>query len=64
MRRRPRRRLNVSRVVSGAGIPDQVTDSTPVRTTQIAPTLLALLGLNPQSLNAVRVDDVKVLPVH
>ena len=34
----------------------------PVETTQIAPTILALLGLNPDSLQAVRIEHTAMLP--
>jgi Type I phosphodiesterase / nucleotide pyrophosphatase len=34
----------------------------PVETTQIAPTILSLLGLNPKELQAVRIEGTKVLP--
>ena len=34
----------------------------PVETTQIAPTILSLLGLNPRALQAVRIEGTKVLP--
>ena len=34
----------------------------PVETTQIAPTILSLLGLNPKDLQAVRLEGTKVLP--
>jgi hypothetical protein len=33
-----------------------------VETTQIAPTILALLGLNPFALDAVRIEHTQVLP--
>ena len=33
----------------------------PVNTTQIAPTILELLNLDPNALQAVRLEDVKVL---
>ena len=33
-----------------------------VETTQIAPTILRLLGLNPQALQAVQIEHTKVLP--
>ncbi len=36
--------------------------SAPVETTQIAPTVLSLLGLDPQSLQAVRIEHTQVLP--
>jgi hypothetical protein len=34
-----------------------------VETTQIAPTILSLLGLNPQALKAVRIEGTEVLPL-
>jgi hypothetical protein len=34
----------------------------PVETTQIAPTILRLLGLNPNQLQAVRIEHTAVLP--
>ena len=34
----------------------------PVETTQIAPTILKLLGLNPRALDAVRIEHTQVLP--
>jgi hypothetical protein len=34
----------------------------PVETTQIAPTIPHLLGLNPDSLQAVRIEHTAVLP--
>ncbi|MFC1435453.1 alkaline phosphatase family protein [Streptacidiphilus sp. N1-3] len=55
--------LDVPLVVSGAGVPDQVVDNAPVHTTQIAPTILDLLGLNPNKLQAVREEGTKALPV-
>ena len=55
--------LNVPLVVSGAGTPGQVRDGVTVHTTQIAPTILALLGLNPNKLQAVREEGTQVLPV-
>jgi hypothetical protein len=33
-----------------------------VGTTQIAPTILRLLGLDPQALQAVQIEHTKVLP--
>ena len=38
------------------------TISGQVRTIQIAPTILALLGLNPLALQAVRIEHTPVLP--
>ena len=40
--------------------PGQISDS--VETTQVAPTILKLLGLSPSSLQAVRQEGTKVLP--
>ncbi len=34
----------------------------PVETTQIAPTILDLLGLQPEALEAVRIEGTQVLP--
>jgi hypothetical protein len=48
-------------VVSGPGVPVQV-ESTPVETTQVAPTILALLGLHPHALRAVKLEGTQVLP--
>ena len=36
--------------------------TSPVETTQIAPTILSALGLNPQSLQAVQAENTQVLP--
>ncbi|MDH6137881.1 hypothetical protein P3T37_007316 [Kitasatospora sp. MAA4] len=55
--------LDVPLVVSGAGTPDRVRDGATVHTTQIAPTILSLLGLNPNKLQAVRKEGTAVLPV-
>ncbi len=35
---------------------------TPVQTMQIAPTILRLLGLNPEWLQAVRLEKTRILP--
>jgi hypothetical protein len=48
-------------VVSGPGIPAQVV-STSVETTQVAPTILSVLGLNPTALTAVQTEGTQVLP--
>jgi predicted AlkP superfamily pyrophosphatase or phosphodiesterase len=53
--------LHVLMVVNGPGIPAQVR-SVPVETTQVAPTILALLGLNPRDLRAVRIEHTSPLP--
>ncbi|MET9072479.1 alkaline phosphatase family protein [Streptomyces sp. NPDC004232] len=55
--------LNVPLVISGAGTPAGVTKSAQVETTQIAPTILSLLGLNPHNLQAVQKDHTQILPV-
>jgi len=52
---------HVLMVVSGPGIPTRV-ESTSVETTQVAPTILSLLGLNPASLTAVKAEGTQVLP--
>jgi arylsulfatase A-like enzyme len=54
--------LNVPLVVSGACAPSGVRDAAKVRTKQIAPTILSLLGLDPRSLQAVRQEHTQVLP--
>jgi hypothetical protein len=52
---------HVLMIVSGAGVPARVV-SNPVETTQVAPTILARLGLNPHQLTAVQVEGTQVLP--
>jgi hypothetical protein len=44
------------------GLRDGRVIGAPVQTTQIAPTVLALLGLNPRELQAVRIEHTRVLP--
>jgi len=55
---------DVPLVVSGTpiGRSGEVVGS-PVETTQIAPTILQLLGLDPNALQAVQVEHTAVLPV-
>jgi len=53
---------NVPLVVSGAGAHPRTVGNTPVNTSQIAPSILALLGLDPQALQAVRAEHTRVLP--
>ncbi|GAB4008064.1 alkaline phosphatase family protein [Nocardioides ultimimeridianus] len=48
-------------VVAGPGVPSQVVTSS-VATTQVAPTILSLLGLDPQQLDAVQKEHTAVLP--
>lgn len=38
------------------------TFTAPVQTAQVAPTLLKALGLDPQSLKAVRIEGTQVFP--
>jgi predicted AlkP superfamily pyrophosphatase or phosphodiesterase len=52
---------HVLMLVNGPGIPSRV-EPTAVETTQVAPTILALLGLNPAELTAVQVEGTQVLP--
>jgi hypothetical protein len=52
---------HVLMVVTGPGIPAQV-ESASVETTQVAPTILSVLGLNPAELRAVKVEGTQVLP--
>ena len=56
--------LDVPLIVSGAGvgITHHAVNSSQVLTTQIAPTILALLNLQPDALQAVRIDHTGVLP--
>jgi arylsulfatase A-like enzyme len=53
-------------VVNGADVANNTPLGTvvddPVRTAQVAPTVLATLGLNPNQLDAVRAEHVQVLP--
>jgi arylsulfatase A-like enzyme len=52
---------DVPLVVWGAGAGNKVNTSA-VQTTQIAPTMLRLLGLDPSALQAVRTEGTQVLP--
>ena len=52
---------NVMILVSNPNIAPK-TLTTPVQTAQVAPTVLHVLGLNPQSLQAVRTQGTEVLP--
>jgi len=49
-------------IVFGAGVDEGRTITTPVETTQIAPTILEQLDLNPRALRAVRQENTRVLP--
>lgn len=55
--------LDVPLVVSGTGAVPGAVFGGAVHTTSIAPTILQLLGLNPESLSAVRADRTPVLPL-
>jgi predicted AlkP superfamily pyrophosphatase or phosphodiesterase len=52
---------NVGLLVSNPGLAEAVI-KTPVRTTQVAPTILRALDIDPQSLDAVRKEHIGVLP--
>ena len=53
---------NVALVVSGDPIGHNAVVNDPVETTQIAPTILKLLGLHPDALKAVQLEHTAVLP--
>ncbi|WP_216364043.1 alkaline phosphatase family protein [Subtercola boreus] len=53
---------DVPLIVSGAGITGPRTVSVPVETTQIAPTILQALGLDPNALQAVQIEGTQTLP--
>ena len=53
---------DVALVVSGAGVPHRMVSNASVQTTQIAPSILQLLGLNPRALQAVQIEHTQVLP--
>jgi Type I phosphodiesterase / nucleotide pyrophosphatase len=55
--------LDVALVVSGGDVPEGKTVTSSVKTIQIAPTILQLLGLNPSSLQAVQKQGTKALPI-
>ena len=52
---------DVPLIVAGVGATHRSTGAA-VQTAQIAPTILALLGLDPRELDAVRIDGTAVLP--
>jgi hypothetical protein len=54
---------NVPIVVSGNPIEDAGTVDASVETTQIAPTILKLLGLDPRALKSVRIEHTTALPL-
>jgi hypothetical protein len=53
---------NVPILVSGPTVPQDKQVTAPVETTQIAPTILDLLGLKPRELQAVQIEHTQVLP--
>jgi len=53
---------NVPILVNVPGLQDGRAIGAPVETTQIAPTILRLLGLDPDELQAVRAEHTRVLP--
>ena len=53
--------INVALLLAGPGLLPQII-KTPVQTTQIAPTILKALGLNPQALQAVQKEKTRELP--
>ena len=52
---------NVGLIVSNPDFPAKTVKS-PVTTAQVAPTILKLLGIDPQNLNSVRVEKTRLLP--
>ena len=52
---------HVLMIVNGPGIPAQV-ESASVETTQVAPTIPSLLGLDPADLTAVNTEGTHALP--
>ena len=54
---------DVALVVSGAGVEGGSVNNSSVETTQIAPTILELLGLNPNALLAVQAEHTAALPL-
>jgi predicted AlkP superfamily pyrophosphatase or phosphodiesterase len=52
---------NVGLIVSNPGLQPSVV-KTPVSTSQVAPTILRALGIDPQALNSVQVEQTQVLP--
>jgi Type I phosphodiesterase / nucleotide pyrophosphatase len=53
---------NVPLLVVSPSLRHDGTSKVPVETTQIAPTILKLLGLNPRELQAVRIEHTQALP--
>ena len=53
---------DVPLVIDGPGVAKGGVVNSTVETTQIAPTILHLLGLSPTQLEAVKAEGTKVLP--
>ena len=53
---------DVPLLIAGPAIKHSVRTQA-VETTQIAPTILALLGVNPRELQAVRIQGTEALPI-
>jgi hypothetical protein len=53
---------DVLMLVYAPGVVRAATHNNPVETTQVAPTILQLLGLDPNALQAVQIEHTKVLP--
>jgi hypothetical protein len=55
---------HVALLIANPSLPHQgITVNTPVTTTQVAPTILSLLGINPDALQAVAQSHIKTLPM-
>jgi hypothetical protein len=54
---------HVALVVSGVPVANTGSNDTPVETTQIAPTILQLLGLDPNQLESVQIEHTAALPL-
>ena len=53
--------INVALIVSNPNLDEKVI-KTPVVTSQVAPTILHALGIDPKSLHSVRVEHTALLP--
>jgi phosphoglycerol transferase MdoB-like AlkP superfamily enzyme len=54
---------DVPLVISGGGVAQHAVNTQTVETTQIAPTILSLLGLDPGALEAVEIEGTETLQV-
>ena len=54
---------DVPLIVSGAGVEGHEVNGSAFETTSIAPTILRLLGLNPNALRAVQIEHTPALPL-